>query len=94
MYDSLRISWGVLLRTDTRSLGLCRTNTDADVHWVKGWSRDSNGGDRYSLIFYDTSDRHPTPILPLGVDSEYLLPAAALEDEEDATTRRLEDLVV
>jgi hypothetical protein len=64
------------------------------VHWVKGWLRDSNGGDRYSLIFYDTSDRHPTPILPLGVDLEYLLPAAALEDEEDATTRRLEDLVV
>jgi hypothetical protein len=33
------------------------------VHWVRTWE----GGDRYSLIFYDTSDRHPTPIIKSGV---------------------------
>ena len=38
------------------------------VHWVRTWT----GGDRYSLIFYDTSDRCVTPILPDGVDLDYL----------------------
>ena len=38
------------------------------VHYVRTWQT----GDRYSLIFYDTSDRHPTPILELGVDETYL----------------------
>ena len=38
------------------------------VHWVRTWT----GGDRYSLIFYDTSDRFVTPILPNGVDLDYL----------------------
>ena len=30
------------------------------------------GGDRYSLIFYDTSNRRPTPIMPMGVDADWL----------------------
>ena len=38
------------------------------LHWVRTWS----GGDRYSLIFYDTSDRCPTKLLESGVDLEYL----------------------
>lgn len=38
------------------------------VHYVRKWGK----GDRYSLIFYDTSERHPTPILDLGVDHTYL----------------------
>ncbi len=38
------------------------------VHYVRTWKE----GDRYSLIFYDTSDRHPTSILDLGVDERYL----------------------
>lgn len=33
------------------------------VHWVRTWS----GGDRYSLIFYDTSDRKPSAVNPIGV---------------------------
>lgn len=33
------------------------------VHWVRTWQ----GGDRYSLIFYDTSDRNPTPVNESGV---------------------------
>ena len=38
------------------------------VHWVRTFC----GGDRYSLIFYDTSNRNPTPILESGVDEEFL----------------------
>lgn len=38
------------------------------VHWVRTWQ----GGDRYSLIFYDTSDRFPTSIVPSGVDLEFI----------------------
>jgi hypothetical protein len=38
------------------------------VHWVRTFGQ----GDRYSLIFYDTSDRHVTPILSSGVDVDYL----------------------
>lgn len=34
------------------------------VHWVRTWE----GGDRFSLIFYDTSDRNPTSILKMGVN--------------------------
>jgi hypothetical protein len=34
------------------------------VHWVRTW----RGGDRYSLIFYDTSNRRPTPVLSMGID--------------------------
>jgi len=41
-----------------------------NVHWVRTWQ----GGDRYSLIFYDTSDRFPTPVLPGGIDLTYLTP--------------------
>jgi hypothetical protein len=38
------------------------------VHWVRTWQGGSGGGgaaggDRYSLIFYDTSNRNPTPLL-------------------------------
>ena len=46
------------------------------VHWVRtfGESQEQQGGkgDRYSLIFYDTSDRHVTPIISSGVDVGYL----------------------
>jgi hypothetical protein len=38
------------------------------VHWVRTWT----GGDRYSLIFYDTTDRHTTPVMEGGLDVEYL----------------------
>ena len=38
------------------------------VHWVRTWT----GGDRYSLIFYDTSDRRPTHLIGCGVDLSYL----------------------
>jgi len=38
------------------------------VHWVRPWS---NKGDRYSLVFYDTSDRNVTPKLPLGIDPNF-----------------------
>eukprot|EP00934_Nitzschia_sp_Nitz4_P008285 Nitzschia sp. Nitz4//scaffold142_size57810//32794//34809//NITZ4_006497-RA/size57810-processed-gene-0.20-mRNA-1//-1//CDS//3329536394//8275//frame0 len=38
------------------------------VHYVRTW----DNGDRYSLIFYDTSERKPTPLLDLGVDLSYL----------------------
>jgi hypothetical protein len=38
------------------------------VHWVRTWG----GGDRYSLIFYNTSDRNVTPIMDLGVDVKFL----------------------
>ena len=38
------------------------------VHYVRTWEH----GDRYSLIFYDTSDRHPTPTLDSGVDESFL----------------------
>jgi hypothetical protein len=34
-----------------------------NVHWVRTWT----GGDRYSLIFYDTSDRNIRPVTPTGV---------------------------
>jgi len=36
------------------------------VHWVRTWE----GGDRFSLIFYNTSDRNPTSILEMGVGLE------------------------
>lgn len=39
-----------------------------NVHWVRPWDE----ADRYSLIFYDTSDRFPTPITESGVDLEWL----------------------
>jgi hypothetical protein len=46
------------------------------VHWVRtfGQGQESPGGkgDRYSLIFYDTSDRNVTPVISSGVDVEYL----------------------
>jgi hypothetical protein len=38
------------------------------VHWVKTWEK----GTRYSLIFFDTTDRYRTDILRLGVDLEIL----------------------
>jgi hypothetical protein len=40
-----------------------------NVHWVRSW----NGtADRYSLIFYDTTDRHQTDIINTGVDLTFL----------------------
>lgn len=48
------------------------------VHWVRTWE----GGDRYSLIFYDTSDRHPTPVIPTGVDD--VMPNEQEDEEECA----------
>ncbi|OEU20068.1 hypothetical protein FRACYDRAFT_181589 [Fragilariopsis cylindrus CCMP1102] len=40
-----------------------------NVHWVRSW----NGtADRYSLIFYDTTDRHQTDIINTGVDVTFL----------------------
>jgi hypothetical protein len=47
------------------------------VHWVRTFGK----GDRYSLIFYDTSDRHVTPVIPLGLDDEYLARHAKEEEE-------------
>jgi hypothetical protein len=38
------------------------------VHWVRTWA----GGDRYSLIFYDTTDRNTTPVMEGGLDVLYL----------------------
>ena len=38
------------------------------VHWVRTW----DDGDRYSLVFFDTSGRKPTPVLERGVDEAYL----------------------
>ena len=35
-----------------------------NVHWVRSWK----GAERYSLIFYDTTDRHQTDIMDTGVD--------------------------
>jgi hypothetical protein len=37
------------------------------VHYVRTWE----GGDRYSLIFYDTSEGNTTPVLELGVDEVF-----------------------
>jgi hypothetical protein len=50
------------------------------VHWVRTFGQGQEEeqqqgggrGDRYSLIFYDTSDRHVTPVISSGVDLEYL----------------------
>ncbi len=39
-----------------------------NVHWVRTW----NGADRYSLIFYDTTDRHMTEKIEAGVDLAFL----------------------
>ena len=39
-----------------------------NVHWVRTWK---GGADRYSLIFYDTTKRHQTPIIQSGVDLSY-----------------------
>jgi hypothetical protein len=39
-----------------------------NVHWVRTW----DGGDRYSLVFYNTSDREPSPVIKAGVDLNYL----------------------
>ena len=38
------------------------------VHWVRSWS----SGERFSLIFYDTTDRFQTPIIKSGVDTSFL----------------------
>lgn len=38
------------------------------IHWVRSWK----GGDRYSLIFYDTTDRFQTPMIASGVCLTYL----------------------
>jgi len=35
-----------------------------NIHWVRRWS---GGNDRYSLIFYDTSDRYQTEIVESGI---------------------------
>jgi hypothetical protein len=47
------------------------------VHWVRTWE----GGDRYSLIFYDTSDRNPTPVMGMGVDDALPVLQATLVDD-------------
>ena len=55
---------------------LCAVNTHnriarvdgRHIHWVRTWC----GGDRYSLIYYDTREQNATPIIPTGVDEEYL----------------------
>ena len=37
-----------------------------NVHWVRSW--DGYGvEDRYSLIFYDTTERHPTDVVQSGI---------------------------
>jgi len=33
------------------------------IHWVRSW----DGGDCYSLIFYDTTERFATPVIDTGV---------------------------
>lgn len=38
------------------------------IHWVRSWE----GGDRYSLIFYDTTDRFQTHLIDEGVCSQYI----------------------
>ena len=38
------------------------------IHWVRSW----NGGDRYSLIFYDTTNKFTTPVIETGVYTKYL----------------------
>ncbi len=38
------------------------------IHWVRGW----NGGDRYSLIFYDTTQRFIKPVIETGVCMDYI----------------------
>ena len=38
------------------------------VHWVRSW----NDGERFSLIFYDTTDRFQTPIIRTGADLSFL----------------------
>jgi hypothetical protein len=40
-----------------------------NVHWVRSWN---GSADRYSLIFYDTTDRHQTDIINTGVDVTFL----------------------
>jgi hypothetical protein len=45
------------------------------VHWVRTFT----GGDRFSLIFYDTTDRQPTPVLDAGVDAAWAPPLPAAE---------------
>lgn len=47
------------------------------VHWVRSWGSRQQppppaGGERYSLIFYDTSGRAPRPVLSSGVDVAWL----------------------
>jgi hypothetical protein len=38
-----------------------------NIHWVRSWK----GGDRYSLIFFDTTDKFKTPIIEAGVCSDH-----------------------
>merc|ERR1740124_15209 len=40
-----------------------------NIHWVRSWMR---GKDRYSLIFYDTTDRHQTDVNESGVDLNFV----------------------
>jgi hypothetical protein len=39
-----------------------------NVHWVRPWL----SGDRFSLVFYDTSNRNPKAVIRSGVDLEFL----------------------
>lgn len=39
-----------------------------NIHWVRSWK----GGDRYSLIFYDTTSRYQTSIIESGICKDYL----------------------
>jgi hypothetical protein len=38
------------------------------VHWVRTWEK----GDRYSLIFYDTTERKRTSIMKTGLDVSFV----------------------
>lgn len=59
------------------------------VHWVRPWQ----DGDRYSLVFYDTSHRHPTPLLPTGIDGSWYISSSSclsskkLSQSSSSTTR-------
>jgi len=48
-----------------------------NIHWVRSWNNGGDGDcdgdvDRYSLIFYDTTDKHQTDIITTGVDITFL----------------------
>lgn len=42
-----------------------------NVHWVRSWNN-LDSGDRYSLIFYDTTEKHRSDILNSGIDINFI----------------------